>query len=68
MYGEGCVKDETISLKIFASVLNVDYYVDILSSKFSEIKKAAGKKFKLMFDNDLKQINKSNWLLKEQKS
>ena len=38
--------------------MDSDYYVEILSSKHSEIKKVAGENIKLMYDNDQK--HKSN--------
>ena len=34
--------------------MNSDDYIDILNSKLSEIKKPAGRDFKLMLDNDSK--------------
>ena len=52
-------KGGKIALKIFTNIMNSDYYVEILSSKLSEIKKVAGKDKKFMFYNNPKY--KCNW-------
>ena len=44
--------------QIFTNIMDYDYYIEIISSKHSEIKEIGGENYKLIYDNDLK--HKSN--------
>ena len=62
---EGICKGGKITLKIFTNIMDSVYYIEILNSKLSEIKKVAGKDKKLMFYNNPKY--KYNWDRNEKK-
>ena len=55
----GICQGGKITLKIFTNIMDSVYYIEILNSKLSEIKKAVGKDKKLMFYNNPKY--KYNW-------